>query len=105
MTRYALLLGLALALPAVSAEAIVFDDGGTHLVDTDQTGKEGGVTVNDGPGNAATTVTVTSTLEQGAGVTGISDLTLDGATTAASHHAGQLVRWPPRNRSTWRPSA
>ncbi|MGI9431093.1 MAG: hypothetical protein ACR2PQ_02710 [Myxococcota bacterium] len=87
MTRFALLLALALALPAVPAEAITFEDGGTHLVDTDQTGKDGSVTVNDGPGNAATTVTVTSTLEQGAGVTGVSDLTLDGATTGSSAYA------------------
>jgi len=87
MSRHALLLALALAVLAGPSEALVFDDGGTHLVDTDLTGKEGGVTVNDGPGATPTTVAVTSTLEQGAGVTGISDLTLDGATTGSSAFA------------------
>lgn len=87
MSRHALLLVFALTIPGTPSQAIVFDDGGTHLVDTDLLGKDGGVTVRDGPGPATTTVTVTSTLEQGAGVTGISDLTLDGATTGGSTFA------------------
>jgi hypothetical protein len=75
---------LLLVLPGSQAWAVTFEDGGTHLVDTDLVGKDGGVTVNDGPGPVPTTVTVTSTLEQGAGVTGVSNLTLDGATTGSS---------------------
>ena len=84
MSLRVFLLVALLLLAGSAAGALVLEDGGTHLVDTDQTGKEGGVQVHDGPGPASTTVTVSATLERGASVTGISSLTLDGTTTGGS---------------------
>lgn len=74
---------LVLLVAAWPARAVVFEDGGIHLVDTNVPGKDG-VQVHDGPGPAATTVTVTATVEAGVSVTGISSATLDGATTGGS---------------------
>ena len=74
-----LAVGLLVPVPAV---AIVFDDGGTHVVSVPVIGD--GVQVLDGVGPSATDVTVTTIVSEGVSVNGISIATLDGAETGSS---------------------
>lgn len=91
---FRLLAVLVLSAAPASAQPLVFDDGGTHLVDTPVVGKDGSVRSEDGPGGAPTTVTVTTSVSGGVHSKEHSHAILDGATTGNSVFAldeGTLV--------------